>query len=499
MVLLTSCSKGNQDMTIEDGEVVEVDTRVDENKPLRVPYFSELYFDDVNINRTAERDSYYRNVHEGIYTYSETGELIEGVGENIRTEFQDGYLVFTIDIRDDAYFHNGKKLQASDIQYSIFKIAGLAQYSTDNLYLAGQWKNLLNGDETNGYKKGKTEIINEKEIKLYLDPSYGIEPTKYILADTYILDRNSKDTSIGLGPYKVVESAGSLGSYKLSRFEEYYGDKPEIKNIELIKYGDFTLAEQGYRAGEIDLLKSLDNNNKALSSRTTALFFNLDDKTMSSLNLRKAISLGIDKEAILDRVGSGGEILYSHLNSENKYFDSGVKEENEYDLEKAKEYLSRAGYSNGLELTISLSDGEIFNGAIIAEISKSLEELGINIVTEILHTNDFNRKVYSDRDFQIALTTVNSHVEPFRALSMYNSGTKENIPGIKSGEIDKLLSDITTTAKSWPEEQIQMILKDEVVASYLLDMGQDLKLTDDYVIDSYKPIPFLDFSSIRYK
>ena len=63
------------------------------------------------------------NVFEGLLKPDENGELIPAVAESY-TASEDG-LVYTFKLRDGVKFHNGNRVTAEDVKYSIEKSAGM--------------------------------------------------------------------------------------------------------------------------------------------------------------------------------------------------------------------------------------------------------------------------------------------------------------------------------------------------------------------------------------
>lgn len=82
------------------------------------------------------------------------------------------------------------------------------------------------------------------------------------------------------------------------------------------------------------------------------LSFNLDKKPFDNLDVRKALSYAIDKKAILDAVyQGGGQIAKNPIPPTMWSYNDNVKDY-DYNPEKAKELLKKAGYPNGFTTEI---------------------------------------------------------------------------------------------------------------------------------------------------
>ncbi len=101
---------------------------------------------------------------------------------------------------------------------------------------------------------------------------------------------------------------------------------------------------------------------------------------LDDVNVRKAIFYAIDREKIVNELlGEYGEVLDS-LFAKDSYYYHPVWSEYNYDLGKAKEFLSKAGYGvdNPLYITIG-SDDRISRQTIKKMIKEDLDKIGIEI------------------------------------------------------------------------------------------------------------------------
>ncbi|MFZ3086356.1 MAG: ABC transporter substrate-binding protein, partial [Candidatus Hydromicrobium sp.] len=149
---------------------------------------------------------------------------------------------------------------------------------------------------------------------------------------------------------------------------------------------------------EEDEADSGKNTIEGFDINSKEFFLELKEKQMNKnllndSNIRKAIFYAIDRERIVNELlGEYGEVLNS-LFEKNSYYYNPSWSEYDYDLNKAKEFLSRAGYGvdNPLYITIG-SDNGISRQTIKEMIKEDLDKIGI----EIWILNEPSKEWYQD-------------------------------------------------------------------------------------------------------
>ncbi|PIU29201.1 MAG: hypothetical protein COT09_02105 [Candidatus Hydromicrobium americanum] len=100
---------------------------------------------------------------------------------------------------------------------------------------------------------------------------------------------------------------------------------------------------------------------------------------LNDINVRKAIFYAIDRKRIVNELlGEYGEVLNSLFTKDSYYYNSSWSEYN-YDLNKAKEFLSKAGYVDNPLYIIIGSDDRISRKTIDKMIKEDLDKIGIKI------------------------------------------------------------------------------------------------------------------------
>lgn len=272
------------------------------------------------------------------------------------------------------------------------------------------------------YTKGKSvEKIDDYTIHFKSEAPYPLMAndvsTVAIVSDEggcqgTTADYNDGSIAIGTGPFKFV-SYRPGDSIVVERNEDYWGDKPIWTQVTFkpIQSGPARVA--ALLAGDVDVIASVPTTDVAtlernddvslsqgVSNRVIYLHMDHDrvdspfvkangggaiDNPLQKLEVRKAISMAINRDAIVDNVMEGIAIKAGQLLPEGFFGVSDNLEPVEYDPAGAKELLAAAGYPDGFELTIHGPNDRYINDAKIAEaIGQMLTRVGIKTAVETM-------------------------------------------------------------------------------------------------------------------
>ena len=101
--------------------------------------------------------------------------------------------------------------------------------------------------------------------------------------------------------------------------------------------------------------------------------------------VRKAMSMAINRQAIVDRVMEGSAVASGQVVPEGFFgYNANLKPE-PYDPEGAKKLLAEAGYPNGFQLTVHGSNDRYVNdGKVVEAIAGMLVRIGIKATVSAL-------------------------------------------------------------------------------------------------------------------
>lgn len=507
-LLLAGCEQIVAKKSLENETKTEEENN-DENKVKKdnLNAFYTLPIDDFGPNKLTnyETMSILRNLNEGLYKINKNGELELGLAKNIDITEVDGYLMYDVTLRDGLKFHNGKTITPEDVQYSIFRYAGLNKDVDPKQFENFKyWINLLDGELGSKFKKGRVETLGSNRIIIFVDDFYGKAITSSLLANTFIVPKNYTEEEqssypIGAGPYKF-DKIDENGTISLSAFEDYYGEEPEIKTVKLTKSSSKLERNDALLSGKLDIVESYpamnkDSNFSPISGDIYSLVFNMENESYKSKEFRRAIGSAINKNDIKNQIFvEAGQIVESPLSPNlNKYLGD-MELEKSFNPDFSRAYLNENQGIIAMPLSIAYIEEDFLSKAIGDLIVGYMNSLGFNASLNPLSYKDFEKNVIKDKNFEMALYRYSGDIDPHKVLDRFTTRAAKNISGFYSLDYNE----VTRSDRENYPKMLEMI-KEEVPEIFLLDPGKSYKMTDGLTEPTVYPYPYLDFSSIKNK
>jgi len=298
----------------------------------------------------------------GLMKY-ENGKIVPDLAKDYKI-LEDGK-VYELYLKENLFWQDGEPLTVDDVIFTV----EIIQNPDVKSPLRGSWLGVecerISTPEGQGVSfklKNESSVFLEL-LTLKIIPKHiwsDIPPKNFSLATANL-------NPIGSGPYKLKNlfqnADGKIISLDLIENPLYFDEPPYIpkisfrffdseeKLIEVFKKGEI----KGFSLTNIENLENLPENfNLYYFSlpRYFAVFFNLkNSKVLSEKEVRMALNYGTNKNEILDKVLSNfGKIVSSPILPDIYGFEPSNKIY-QYDVEKAKETLERAGFlmqDNGL-------------------------------------------------------------------------------------------------------------------------------------------------------
>lgn len=398
-------------------------------------------------------------VYSGLIGINKDGIAVPSIAERVKIEQRE----ITFAIKKDAVFHDGEPLTAEDVAFTIESIQNLEINSP----LFENWIDI------------GVEILDTHTIKLTAPRQYngfiynaevGILP-KHIWGDVpaeEFAQHEANIRPIGSGPYLVKDISfdqnGRPTQYILSAFSKYTRGSAFIKEISFSFFREYEKLRNAIKRGEITSSSSIDTDevkdimreSRALLKEHTAIapsvfgiFFNSGGEgILNSIRIRRALSLAINKEQIINNLLRKYAI---RINSPTPEEDT----EERYNTELAIQLIENDGYelndsgffeddnSIALSITLTVTDSPILS-RVALEIERQWESIGIETNINIVPEDVFLRTYLRPREFQAILTgyTLSDAYDlfPFWHSSQIND-PGVNIASYVNLEIDELLEE----------------------------------------------------------
>ena len=354
---------------------------------------------------------------------------------------------YTLTLRDDVKFHDGNKMTADDVAFSLNGAAATS------------------GGKTLLINFKQAEVVNPTTVIVHLTAPYG--PFVKSLASRYALivekayfDKVGEDgyhnAPIGTGPYKWVSRVPG-NQITMVANDDYWGGKPAIKNFYFKIMTDTNTQMLALEKGEIDVLLNANITPliqlpkdstvtwaKTEASSIAALLINTQAGTIgANLDFRKALQAGINKKDII--AGS-----YEGLATEADLYmtpsftarpDKGTYPVVAYDKAKAKDYLKASGYKGEEFKIVTVSGTKNETSAQI--IQGQLIELGINATLSAMDAASYSAATTSGK-YNAALRAGGvSTMDADGLFTLFHSSQLKTLTyqqGWTTDELDQLLA-----------------------------------------------------------
>lgn len=418
------------------------------------------------------------------YVYTNDGAATYETSEDGKT--------FTLTIRDNVNWHDGKPVTAEDLQFA-YEVIGNKAY--DGPRYDSNFTSVVGMDD---YHAGKAKtisgikVLSEKQISITYKEStpslltggvWTYPLAKHIFGDMDVAKMSSskevREKPIGFGPFKV-ETITPGESVTFVKNDDYWRGAPKLDKVTL-KVINPTTVVQELKSGGVDLVDSFptdqykDNANMsnveflgAIDRAYTYIGFKLGtwdadngkvvtnpDAKMADKILRKAMWQAVDNDQVGKRFYNGLRWNATTLipPSHPEFHDSnnpGVT----YDPEAAKKLLDEAGYKldgefrtkpdgSPLEINfVSMTGGDTAE-PLARYYVQSWAAIGLKVNLEMVEFNNFYDRVGNtgkddpNVDVYQAAWGVGIDVDP---AGLYGRDALYNFSRFSSEENDKLLA-----------------------------------------------------------
>jgi len=358
--------------------------------------------------------------------------------------FSDDGLEWTFKLRDDVYFHHGKQFNADDVlltyaamlhpKYEGSRTSSFIQLKGAKDYLSARKEleeklaeELISQEEYDAQALelfeewlagGAIEVVNDFEIIFRLsEPSapfmarmrYGILPSDLLTleeAGDMECSLHTENPS-GTGPFKFEEWVRD-DHVTLVRNEDYWREGPYLEKIIFqiipdqdtqamaLEAGDLDYAGVTYQ--EFDRFASMEHLNAYSNPGMTYGYWglNLLNPLFQDLRVRQALAHSLDRETMCKELFYGhADVAHSHHSTSRWDYNPDVPKY-DYDVDRAKELLTEAGWvdSDGdgirekdgqkLAFTLVTQQGNKWREQCAVIIQDKTKDIGVQVEPQLL-------------------------------------------------------------------------------------------------------------------
>lgn len=485
------------------------------------------------LNKDLNLFHFNKLMFEGLFDFDENLQIKPVLAKTYEIN-EDGRII-KIKLKENVLWHDGKQFTAEDVQFTINTLrygAGITSYREllTSVYKPAQPRDIqhiLN-----------VKVIGEYDIEIYFDRSYSnaleslifpIIPRHRFVQDN-IVNQAAYERALTIENYNPV----GTGPYKFDNYEElktlnlkvnsnWWNGKPYIENINGKVLKDNEVAVTSFEANQTDIALALgvdwqkykQEGEKEIYSFTSQnyvfLGFNFENELFSGEKgneLRKAIAYGLNRENMVEKLYLGHAVVVNVPIPPNSWLLSDAANTYNYNMQKAKEILSQAGWidtdndgiledENGNNLTIRLLTNSYkqIRKNTANMIANDLKKLGIEVIIQTVLENENTKDIdsiteedmenqwqevirkISERDYDMALLEYKLSYIPDLAFLFHSTAieTGTNISSYQSEEMDRLIYESFTAnsldRKKEVIEQIQVLIVEDLpfVSLYFKD------------------------------
>ena len=507
--------------------------KVDNSRVLERAVGSEPESLDPHLAKTSQAQIVQRDLFEGLVAYSPDGEVVPGVA--LSWDISDDGLTYTFTLRDNARWSNGDPVTAEDFVFSLRRLVdpATASFYAETLSVIENTSAIVQGTMPPSAlgvaapDDGTLVITLERRAPYLL--SLLTHPAAMPVNEDNIRQHGEAfarpGNLVSNGAYKLEK--WELGSViEISRNEQYWDNGgTAISRVRHHVTPEPASELSRYRADEIDITSTVpgpayqqlvqNRPDELRIAPTLAVYFigiNVKDPVLGgSRELREALSMAIDREAIVEQVVGRGEApAYSFVPPGVANYQAPSLSFQMLSptarLERAEQLLRDAGYGPDnppeIELRYNTSASHKAVMSAVADMWKKAFDFEVTLINEefrVLVSNIQAKEITQ----LFRLRWDGDYNDPHAFLYLFESGNASNMFNYESDDFDRYLKQAGDAGdparrRSYNEEAERELLNDHVVIPIYFPVSKHLVSPDiggweDNVIDYHysKDLEFL--------
>jgi peptide/nickel transport system substrate-binding protein len=411
-----------------------------------------------------------RLVFSSLYRYDNTGHLHTDVASAVQVDEKG--TSYTVKLRGDVMWHDGTKLTAQDVVYTVNTIKNPA--ARVRASLRANWVDI------------SVKAIDDQTVQFTLPVGYAafVHALTFPIVPRHLLSQITPGglqegafsrSPVGSGPFvfKLLQSADTNGTIRENKAvhmianPSYYLGKPQLNRFELNTYPSADSLVAAVRAHEVTGAADLsyaDTTNIPSKEYTVQsypldngvyLINNMTSEVMKDKAVRQAVQSGIDTAAV--RRAAGGNVPALDLPFIAEQVGGSLPSRPAYDTKQATKYLEESGWKldngvrkkDGKQLTIKLvtTKTKQFDAAA-NEVAKQLQQLGIKVDVNAIDTANptvnFVTQVLQPRDYDMLLYELPIGADP--DVYAYWHSSQLGVAGYNFANYSNQISDATLSS-----------------------------------------------------
>ncbi|MGL4849145.1 MAG: peptide ABC transporter substrate-binding protein [Clostridium sp.] len=471
------------------------------DKTLKLAWTSDIKLTDPTHAYDGATKDLLANIMEGLFMLDDKDQAEKALAEDVK--FDEKTNTYTFKIKEGVKWFKtveGKAVETGDVvDAEDFEYAWKRQADPKT---GSQQAQFLNYAAIKNYDKISKGELKPEELGVKALDKYTLEvqleravpyfesllamPSFYPISEEFVeeVEKGGKtfgtsiDTTIAYGPF-IMSEWRTDELINFNKNDEYWdAEKVGPDKVEIVINKDTASTKNLYEAGDIhkiglssqdaETYKDSEEFVSTLGSAVTSLKFNMKSKAVQNVNLRKAMSMAIDKEQYVNSVLKNGSKVATGIIPEGFTFDKDGKDFREgyagvnFKLDEAEKAWAQAKKELGdkieVELLLTDSDGDKKNGEYLqSQLEKNLPGLKVKI-KQVPFKNRLDLEASGKYDVVLATYGLN-YTDPVALLELWTSDSSINNAFYNSPKYDELVK--KAKAEQDPAKRWQMLLDAE--------------------------------------
>lgn len=451
--------------------------------------------DDLNSATATDEVSFtvLINTMEGLYRLDENDEPVPAMAEGVQTS--DDELTYTFTLRDGVTWSNGDPVTAEDFRYAWMKALN-PETASEYSYIIAQF--VEGGTEYNAEEGSAEDVAIEAvdgrtlRVGLVAKSPFFLQlttfPTYLPQQQAFVEDQGDgyaqgADSLLYNGPYTMTQGSISTGGRTVLEKNDGYWDKSNVAvpriNMEIVK--EENTAIDLYESGELDITGLSGNNVRQYQDspdfyrivEATTFFglMNHDDEALGNVNIRRALMIGFDKQALADQIlANGSEPAYALVppaitpGPGNQTFREANGDQMPTDAGEARQIWEQGVEELGGTPNITMLFGDDSLSRDIATFVQDQyrKNLGADLEVQVLPFEAGLDRV-DNQDYQLSFVSGwgADYNDPMTFLDLFVSSSPIYKTGFQNDRYDQLIADAKAEANQ--DRRMEMMLGAETI------------------------------------
>jgi peptide/nickel transport system substrate-binding protein len=378
---------------------------------------------------------------------------------------------YVFHLRQGVKFHNGRAMTADDVVFSLQRVQ-------DPKTASPRRTNFANVDTITAPDANTVTITMKKPDASFLEKLAVIK----VLAKENIGELSTHP--IGTGPFMFKEWLIGQHLMLVKNPDYFVKGLPKLDAVEFKPMPDDETRVVALKTGQVDFIEQVparyikelgEGANtqvfKVLGTYRDVLHINTKKKPFDDVRVRQAIAYAVDRDRIQSVIMEGQSQANQSVLPPGHWARKEFTPDQlyTYDLAKAADLLKQAGV-NKLTTSIIVDNRFAWNTKMAELLKDSLSQIGITANIQLLEGAQFNKTVFTDRNYDMAFEPWGAQVNDPDDFyyRQFHTGEANNALQYSNPQVDQLLEKARVTLDSKDRapiyQQIQEILQKEVPA-----------------------------------